>query len=343
MKNYWSVIIGIAAYILLAGASVQQKDLLAVDNTTAVADVLKKLGDKPVPHQPNFSINGVSAKAGEDLVLRGITKNPLNGDEVKKQSKQFVCTSCHNMVREDPDLSKVDPQARLQYAADNGLPYLQATALYGAVNRTSFYNGDYQKKYGDLVKPARNNLREAIQLCAIECSQGRPLEDWELESVLAYLWTIDLKMGDLLLSESDMEKINNQVETGKPDSSLIQLIKSKYLRGAPATFVDPPADRKMGYSRTGDPDRGKLLYELSCLHCHKNERYSFLNLDESKFALKFLDNYFPTYSHLSVYQVARYGTQPVPGKRAYMPNYTEEKLSNDMLEDLRTYVEQSIK
>ena len=92
-----------------------------------------------------------------------------------KQSKHFVCTSCHNIQKEDPDLSIADPQARLEYARDMELPYLPGTTLYGAVNRTSFYNGDYEKKYGDLVKPARNNLREAIQLCAVECSQGRAL------------------------------------------------------------------------------------------------------------------------------------------------------------------------
>ena len=342
MKKYWFIIIGIAAFILFAGVSAEKENRFLVHEKTSVAEVLKKLGDKPVPHQPNFSINGVSAEAGADLVLRGIAKNPLGDGETKKQSKHFVCTSCHNVKREDPDLSKVDPEARLQYAHENGLPFLQGTALYGAVNRSSFYNGDYQKKYGDLVAPARNNLREAIQLCAVECSQGRRLESWEMESVLAYLWTIDLKMGDLLLSEKELTTIDESIENrgSQADTSMIALIKSKYLSGAPATFIDPPQDRKMGYSRTGDPDNGKLIYELSCLHCHKNERYSFLNLDESKFSLKFLENYFPRYSDLSVYYVARYGTKPHPGKRSYMPNYTEEKLSNDMMEDLRAYVEQ---
>lgn len=340
MKNYWFLFIGIAAFVLFAGVSAQKEQQALVNETTSVAEVLKKLGDKPVPHQANFSINGVSAEAGENLVLRGITKNPKGGGETKKQSKHFVCTSCHNIEREDPDLSKVDPEARLKYASENGLPFLQGTALYGAVNRTSFYNGDYQKKYGDLVKPARNDLREAIQLCAVECSQGRKLEPWEMESVLAYLWTIDLKMGDLILSENELAMINDKVENGNKDTTTVALIKSKYLAGAPATFLDAPQDRKMGYSRTGNPDNGKLIYELSCLHCHKNERYSFLNLDESKYSLKFLENFFPRYSELSVYHVARYGTKPHPGKRAYMPNYTEEKLSNDMMEDLRTYVEQ---
>jgi mono/diheme cytochrome c family protein len=341
MKNYWYIFIGIAAFVLFAGVSADKENRFLVDENTSVSEVLRKLGDKPSPHQPNFSINGVSAEAGEDLVLRGIAKDPKGGGETKKQSKHFVCTSCHNVEREDPDLSKVDPEARLLFVKEKGLPFLQGTALYGAVNRTNFYNGDYEKKYGNLVEPARNNIREAIQLCAVECSQGRRLESWEMESVLAYMWTIDLKMGDLLWSENEMETIKMKAEQGIADTTAVSLIKSKYLAGAPATFVDPPQDRKQGYTRTGDPDNGKLIYELSCLHCHKNERYSFLNLDESKYSLKFLENYFPKYSDLSVYYVARYGTKPHPGKRSYMPHYTKEKLSNEMMEDLRTYVEQA--
>jgi len=58
-----------------------------------------------------------------------------------------------------------------------------------------------------LVKPARNDLRKAIQLCAVECSQGRALEDWEMESVLAYLWTIGLKMNDLSFSKKELKSI----------------------------------------------------------------------------------------------------------------------------------------
>ena len=334
--------IALAAFILFASVTFDINGNFIVNDKESVAEVLRQLGDEPSPHAPNYSMNGVSVEAGEDLVLRGVTRDPLGG-KVKRQSKHFVCTSCHNIEREDPDLTKADPLARLKYVDKKGLPFLQGTALYGAVNRTSFYNDDYQKKYGDLVKPARENLREAIQLCAVECAQGRPLKSWEMESVLAYLWNIGLKMSDLALSKEEYQSIQTALEEKTGQAEAIQLIKSKYLQKSPATFVDPPADRKMGYSSTGNPENGKLIYELSCLHCHEYERYSFLNLDKSKYALKFLDTYFPKYNFLSVYQVARYGTSPHPGKKAYMPNYTEEKLSNDMMEDLRAYVEQEVK
>ena len=48
----------------------------------------------------------------------------------------------------------------------------RGTTFYGITNRETWYNDDYYKKYGDLVKPANENLVEAVQLCAMECSQG---------------------------------------------------------------------------------------------------------------------------------------------------------------------------
>ena len=224
--------------------------LVEVDEVSSVARVLENLGEA-VPNKINPAINGVSAERGKELVLYGVTSKP-NGGKTKKQSKHFVCTSCHNIQREDPNLAISDPQARLEYVQKNGMPFLQGTTLYGAVNRTTFYNGDYEKKYGDLVKLARNSIREAIQLCAVECAQGRRLKDWELESILAYLWTIDLKMGDLELEEDLYDNITKNVDGKQQKSEMAQKIKSAYLAGSPATFVEPPKDRKVGYGLTGN-------------------------------------------------------------------------------------------
>ena len=115
------------------------------------------------------------------------------------------------------------------------------------------------------------------------------------------------------------------------------------MSGAPATFVDAPENRADGYSYQGNPANGQLIYELSCLHCHKEERYSFLSLDESDYSLRYLKKNFPKYKDYSPYHVIRYGTKPHAGKKAYMPIYTEEKLSHEMVEDLRAYVEQKSK
>lgn len=323
--------------LLLFGSLKTPQFLL--EREAPVAEVLKQLGDKTITHYPDMSIPGISAEKGKDLVLTGFSSGK-DGQKVKKQSKHFVCTSCHNVVKEDPDLRVSDPQARLLYADENGLPFLQGTSLYGAVNRTSFYNGDYEKKYGDLVVPARNDIREAIQLCAVECSQGRALKDWELESVLAYLWTIDLKISDLNISTVDYDFINRALAGAEDKAEAAKRLKSFYLDGSPATFVTPPSNRKTGYVEKGDAKNGKLVYDLSCKHCHEDKRYSFFNLDDSAYSFNYLKRHMARYTRYSVYQVTRYGTPPMNGKKAYMPNYTLEKLSNQQLEDLRAYIEQ---
>jgi len=332
------LIIALLPLIIFLATSVQTKRTIELNESTSVWELLKALGEPEPNHTVNTEVRGYSVAIGKVIVENGF--GSVEGKKVRLQSKHFVCTSCHNITKEDPDLSKVDPQARLDYCAENGMPYLQGTTLYGAVNRMSFYNGDYEKKYGDLVTPARNNLREAIQLCAVECSQGRRLNTMELESVLGYLWTLDLKLADLNLKDEEFQKIESHLKDNSKDhTSAIALLKSKYLQYSPAHFVAPPADRKKGNGLTGDLENGKKFYETSCLHCHENERYSFFNLDDSKQSFCYLNGRFGKYSHASVYQVARWGTPPHPGKRAYMPQYTAEKMSEQQLADLRAYIE----
>ncbi len=308
------------------------------DGNDKVADVLNKLGESDPSKFPNFKIEGVSAEAGRMLVEEGFAEKP-NGGTTGKQSKHFVCTSCHNVVKEDVDLANTDPQERLRYSEETGIPFLQGTTLYGAVNRETYYNGDYEKKYGDLVVPARNDVREAIKLCAVECAQGRELKDWELESVLAYMWTIDLKMEDLLFNGEETEELQRILNGDGEKRNGVELIKSKYAKGADAHFVYPPENRKEGYAFEGNPENGKLIYDNSCLHCHERQRYSYFDLDNTKLTFKYLKKKLQGYAPHSIYQVIRWGVPSKSGKRAYMPQYTQEKMSDQMVEDLRAYIE----
>jgi hypothetical protein len=74
------------------------------------------------------------------------------------------------------------------------------------------------------------------------------------------------------------------------------------------------------------------------LHCHENQRYSFFELGDSEDHWAFMTKHFPRYDRYSTYQVVRYGTSPIPGKRAYMPHYTKERMTNLQLEELRAYL-----
>ena len=303
-----------------------------------VSEVLMLFGENMDNKKPDLSLNGVSSKVGENIVRNGFSK--ADGlRKSKRQSRHFVCTSCHNLEKEDPNLAVNNPESRLAYTHEKGLPFLQATTLYGAVNRESYYNGDYEKKYGELVKPARYDLREAIQLCATECAQGRELQDWEMESIVAYLWDIELKVSDLDMTDIEIESLESAVKNNVLKDEGIKFIKSKFLAGSNATFVEPPADRKSGTGYPGNADNGKLIYENSCLHCHYQKRYSFLHLDNNKMSFKHLDSKADDYSRHSIYQVVRYGTYSKYGKKSYMPRYTLEKMSDQQLADLRVYIE----
>jgi mono/diheme cytochrome c family protein len=303
-----------------------------------IIDALNKLGDESLNSQTaDRSIRGVSEKAGESLVLNGYGIKP-GGGKTRRISKHFECIACHNIQREDPDLTINDPTARLSYVTERGLPFLQGTTLFGLINRTSFYNGDYEKKYGKLVDKARNDIREAIQLCATECSQGRKLKQWEVESILAYMETIQIKLSDLSFNSDERQLLDNAIENGSSQKEAAQLIKSKYANFSPAHFIDPPPNRKEGNGLIGNPENGEKIYETSCLHCHENQRYSFFRLDDSPLTYKHLSNNFEKYTRHSVYQVGRYGTSPLQMKKAYMPQYTEEKMSRQQMEDLRAFV-----
>ncbi|MFT7121428.1 MAG: mono/diheme cytochrome c family protein [Neolewinella sp.] len=311
--------------------------LPVVDADTMVYDVIRSLGAPERADVMVRPVNGASAEVGERLVVEGL--RPKGG----KQSAHFTCISCHNIVKEDPVLTDSDPIARLAYAKENNLPFLPATTFWGAVNRETYYNGDYKKKYGDLVKDARRDLRGAIQLCATECAQGAELNAVEMESVVAYLHTLGLKLSDLPDSSVPVDKINAAIDRGGDNSNLIANLKEGYLLASPATFVYPPEDRKAGFpiSRERDAANGQAIYQLACLHCHEERKFSFFELGESQFHYDFMTKHFTQYTRYSTYQVSRYGTSPIPGKRAYMPHYTKERMTDGQIEDLRAYLESS--
>jgi len=327
----------LSGFILLLGF-VLKEETSYIDGEMTVREALTALNSYEASnHEVNSGIKGASIKRGEEIIKNGFTRKE-NGRKSSRISKHFVCTSCHNIEREDPDLSVFDPQARLEYTADLGLPFLQGSPLYGIVNRNAFYNNDYEKKYGDLVHAARNDLRQSIQLCSTECSQGRSMKDWELESVLMYLWTLELKVSDLNIDQEEENLISKAIESGSMQTEAVEVLKSKFMTDSPAPFMKPPVEQNERKSSKGDPENGALIYNNSCMHCHENRRYSFFNLDTSKGTFRNLRNNLDNFHERSIYQVARYGTSPAAGKKAYMPQYTEEKMSADQLEDLKSYI-----
>ena len=302
------------------------------DPKMPVSEVLFSLGEPKPAHFVAHTIE--VAKRGEELVKLGRTTDP-SGKTSPYISKFYSCTSCHNVVREDSDLTLVDQDARLYYAMENEIPYLQGSTFWGMVNRETWYNDDYVLKYGDLVKKAEHSLEESIQLCAQVCSQGRKLESWEMESILAYLWSLQMTMGDLKWSELEINKFSEKNQGEK-----VALIKSKYLQKSPATFVDPPKDKRTGYNFDGRPEMGKAIFELGCQHCHRPEGESDVVFESNKMTLNWLKRHMTDDDDDSIYEIIRKGTYASFGHKEYMPHYTLEKMSHQQVEDLRSYIEQ---
>jgi len=327
----------LAALTLIMGFVIKENPPEFNQEMTVREALMKLEAYEPSNHEINTNIQGASIERGKEIVTKGYTRGP-RGLKTRRISKHFVCTSCHNIEREDPDLAVIDPQARLEYTANKGIPFLQGSPLYGIVNRDSFYNDDYVKKYGDLVYAARNDLRQSIQLCSTECSQGRLMKEWELESVLMYLWTLELKLKDLNIDIEEEDRIAKAIADNNNDNATGELIKSKFMTTSPAHFIPPPVERSTRSTPDGDPENGALIYENSCMYCHDNRRYSFFNLDYSDATFRNLRNNLDEYHERSIYQVARFGTSPAAGKRAYMPQYTLEKMSKQQLEDLKTFI-----
>lgn len=307
---------------------------LPITGDDPVATILYDLGKQKPDHYLSAT-DPEKVKLGEELVKTGRATLP-DGTRSAYISKYYTCTSCHNLEREDPDLTKVDQDARLKWAMDRNLPYVQASTFWGMVNRTTWYNDDYVLKYGDLVRKAENSLKESVQLCAQVCSQGRPVTDEEMEQFLSYFWSLQMKISDLNISPEEMEKLNTSILTNEEKTRLIQ---SKFLSKSPATFVEPPLDKWEGYPYEGRPELGKAIFELGCQHCHRPHGESNVVFEPNSLTLRWLKRHIPDNSDLSIYQIVRKGTYSEYGHREYMPHYTLEKISDQQMEDLRAFIE----
>ncbi|WP_340153994.1 hypothetical protein [uncultured Marivirga sp.] len=155
MDNLWNYKIRIFAFVtlLMSVASFTFLNNQEIKGNSFLVEVLNSLG-QDYPEHYIEEPDSADIKRGYDLIHSGMTKPP-NGFASNAISKFYTCTSCHNVEREDPDLTVVDQDARLEYAMENDLPYLQGSTFWGIVNRESWYNDDYILKYGSLVEKAK--------------------------------------------------------------------------------------------------------------------------------------------------------------------------------------------
>lgn len=301
-----------------------------------VQTMIENLGGPRLIHQID-KLDPEKAKLGEDLIYKG--KTVYQGKKSGRISSFFTCVDCHNVEREFENLSSQSPKDRLDYAINNGLAYLPGSSLFGIYNRTSFYNDDYIKKYGDLVINARDSLENATQVCAKYCSSGRYLKDWELEVIMHFFKKNELRMKDVSIPENDLKNMRKYQELDADEKKrLLGVLQSSFVKGYNAKFL-PTMDRNVRkYGEGGDAKRGEIIYQKACMSCHFNSRVTYLHLDKDKLSTRKFWKKRKGYKDWSMYQIVRHGTHPKAGRKQYMPLYTEEKMSDKQLNDLMAFI-----
>ena len=300
----------------------------------SLEDVLVQVGKEKSNHYLE-KMDMDSVQMGYEMVTYGQLKDKSN----KRISKFFVCTDCHNQVKEVQNLSNQSADERIKYGIKNDIPFLPASTFYGLYNTEHWYNGDYASKYGDLVKPTRDTLFNAIQLCAVQCSQGREMENWEIRAVLHYLKSIEIKVGDLKLPADKLNILKRTYEMGKNSDfdNYFYDYKKWYPTINDATFGDlNPVKPK---NHTVNLENGKYIFDNGCLHCHgMGKDITNFEFDTDKLTFSFLNSKLEKNNHFTIPYIVRKGTYAVSGRRQYMPQYPLEKMSDNQLFDLIGYV-----
>lgn len=298
-----------------------------------VEEVLLALGAPKSPHYLK-DVDAQKAEIGRQLLFEGIA--PKSSSRV---SNFFNCTDCHSFESEFNRPTETDPQARLDFAIKENKPFLPGSTLWGIYNRKHWYNGDYKKKYGDIINNAKDTLTNAIQVCAKYCSSGRFLKNWEVEGIMHYFKKFELKIKDLKLDANTLKNLSKLQQLDENEKKqLIETIDNAHITAYPATFTGALDRDKRKMGTTGNAENGRQLFDKSCLFCHQNGRVTYLKLEKDDITANMFINHLDDYTDLSLYQVLRYGTYPKDGRRQYMPLYTKEKMSDQQIEDIISYL-----
>ena len=263
-----------------------------------------------------------------------------------------------------------DPEARFEWIERTGekLFMLQGATLWGAVNRKSFYAGDYSK-YHDLCVPKGeelfpwlpcgplfgfcmpgcrtmdpDTLVDATQVCSHYCSVGRYLRTWELYALLAFFWDQEIRLEDLELTPQARADgagvLTLPVPEPREAKRLRDLLAGAYANTAGNTFRGLPklaggaapgkpiVEYPDGSKFTGDFRRGAILWRLSCGHCHEARERP---LTREKAGL------FSKNAEQFQIMIAK-GTRQ--SFRRYMPNFTLERLSRRQSTDILAFLQQ---
>ena len=327
----------------------------------------------------NLLINGKKytweeyVEYGRELFYNGfVEKSPVDGANSKRISKyeDYTCVKCHNIVREDRVLTVQDPESRYDMSTtNNGIKLTQGTTLWGAVNRTSFYNGIYadyrtlKVPKGDIDNPKSINcikepekckefdfssLNEAIQICSLYCSDGIGyLDKWELFSLLAFLWSNETKLSDLGFSEEVKKEIidvlenreNHTIDEIKEQEG--RVVKRLLLASSATSRTTPKFTRINKWISTVNRDESPFfmleMANTNVLHGKRLFEITCLqcHYDGSTVSDDLAEDL--GYDEERFYEVLYKGTKP-RRKQPYMPEYPLERLNHTQAENILAYL-----
>ena len=128
-KSVWVTLV-VVLFIALTAMDTRNinKPESAIGPSTPLSDVLILLGDKKPSHYLKAP-DATLIEKGRQIVFDGNTIGP-DGKKTSKVSRFFACIHCHNTVIEDPDLTKSNPDTRLDFVIAQSKSLLPATTFY---------------------------------------------------------------------------------------------------------------------------------------------------------------------------------------------------------------------
>ncbi len=311
---------------------------------------------------------------GRELFHAGQVKNPPVGPKPSPQISQYsgyTCSRCHNDQREDPILTKQDPESRFLWinaAPERNLRMTQGVTLWGVVNRVSFYNGHFsiyhnlcvpreahpepenldcgptEGRCADGCRPMNTRrIEDAIQVCARYCCVGQGyLTDWELNALLTYLWDLELHLSDLDLATEIaplLKKVLQDPSSYSPAevAKYRSLLTGQYLAKSGETFRGIPEfkDGRWLQPTIGPYRQGKSFVGDPVTGGKLYELTCANCHGADKIGgpgHKRLVRYLPSF-----YEAVAEGTYR--GDRPYMPEFTLERLSHQQIADILSYLQ----
>ncbi|MDF1658320.1 MAG: cytochrome c [Verrucomicrobiales bacterium] len=311
-------------------------DPAGVSDATSLQELLAGLGVN-LPTQPPDSIADGQVDDGRALVFQG----RLPDREDQKLSAYFYCADCHSTERETHNLAEYnDPLAKLAYAIEKDIVMLPAPSLAGIVNREGYFQSESAERFG-AEKAVLNDLPAAIQFCSTTIARGRELDETELEAILAYLWSLEWRIGDLGFRGADLAELKRRALNPDEHRLIAEELKALYPLFTQSTVGVIPEDSFAGFDRKTDPDleSGAAVWLRSCIHCHGAGGASEHYFGDKPSTWRALQNAFREgllYEHL------RQGTFSKESRTAHMPSFSREKLSDAQVENLRAYIETKV-